>query len=233
MTFYNDKHSKNYKEKHENNCNENVDKIHGKNSENYEKNCNEKYDKIYNEKYEENYQEKDDKNYHKKYDKIYQKNHNENYLEHHNENCDKNEEYLIYVSILAILGHFLLLFFSAILGVLCLGLSYGCFYSVFMHLIEKNQQKEDYIFIVSGLGIIILSYILAFFSLNGAFYHKCEIIVILCTIVSFFIAVRFFHQCELDLKEKNGGNEGFRRNSEVSQENSIEMEDFKNKRVIY
>lgn len=145
------------------------------------------------------------------------------------------EEKLVYCTFLAILGHLLLLFYSPVAGALCLGVSYGSTHNIFMGLLEKYLQKEDYILCVVNLSIIILSYFLAFITLSGPFYSLCEIVLLSCAILSFIIAVKVFHVKQFATNQKknkrnNEENTGFHttlsRNS-VNSHISVEMEKFK------
>lgn len=121
------------------------------------------------------------------------------YLERHT----KREEYLIYFTTLAILGHFSLLFLSPIIGTLCLGVSFGCCYSIFMNLIQSDQQNEEHFMCVINLGIIIISYFVAFVGMDSPFYSQSENILIFCSFISFLISVKYFHDKQLKMQERN------------------------------
>ena len=115
-------------------------------------------------------------------------------------------DFLIYFTFLSILGHFFIIFSNPFIGVCCLGVSYGGSFSVFMSLIEKNQQDQDYILCVAHLGIMISSYFLAFVSQNGPYYSFCELVLMIYSVLSFLVAVGFFHGKEMKMREEKMGN---------------------------
>ena len=112
-------------------------------------------------------------------------------------------DFLIYFSLLAIIGHFLLLFSWPFIGAICLGISYGGALSVFFSLIERNQQKEDHILCFANLGIMVSSYLMAFVSQIGPFYNHCELVLLMFAILSFLVAVMFFHNKEMKMKRRD------------------------------
>jgi hypothetical protein len=111
-----------------------------------------------------------------------------------------SHHFLIYFSFLAVFGHFSFLFFWPYLAALCLGISYGSSFSVFVSLIEKNKQREDHILCFANLGIMVSCYLLAFVSQNGPFYYHCELVLFILAILSFLVAVGFFHYKEMEMK---------------------------------
>ena len=117
-----------------------------------------------------------------------------------------NEEFLIFLSFLSLLSHLSLLFYDPYVGLICLGISYGSSYSLIMSLIEKNHQNQDFIHCAINLGVIILSYFLAFISQSGPFYSKNEILLLFCSIISFIVAVNYFHDGKLKMQGNPNSN---------------------------